>query len=287
MPSKSILRRLQQTDDDFYNMQDSYEGGGRLKGADKYKDELDGYKAPVGMNFERSGCGDCLWGLIFICFLASMVFLTYLGFTTGEVHKLTAPVALINDRYELCGYHNETPGYEYDNRGYPNLVITEYPEPPALPSLSAMFDSAVCVKECPTEENNEIEVLGGDTLDASTVYLDGGSYDLLGLCVPTTPPPEVKDSFDMIKEAVLGSGLGPYLNDLYRASRSIYVSLAMSVVYSILFIYFLSAFGETIAWICVVILQLGFVAVGALGFYYWDLFKKDGELLDQDNQELV
>jgi hypothetical protein len=99
---------------------------------------------------------------------------------------------------------------------------------------------------------------------------ENGSYDLLGLCVPTEIPDSIKDELDMIKDFVLGTGIGPYLNDLYRASRSIYLSLAMSVVYSILFIYFLSAFGETIAWICVVLLQLGFVAVGVIGFYKWD-----------------
>ena len=50
----------------------------------------------------------------------------------------------------------------------------------------------------------------------------------------------------------------------------------MSVVYSIIFIYFLSAFGETIAWICVVILQLAFIALAGLGFYGWDQSKKAG-----------
>jgi hypothetical protein len=96
-----------------------------------------------------------------------MVFLTYLGFTTGDVHKLTAPVALIGDRYELCGYKNDTPGYTYDNTGYPNLVIKTYPGPTEVPSLSTLFNSAVCVKACPTEEDNTIEVLGGEPLDAA------------------------------------------------------------------------------------------------------------------------
>jgi hypothetical protein len=82
-----------------------------------------------------------------------MVFLTYLGFTTGDVHKLTAPVALFTtddgvERYELCGYKNETDGYAYNNLDYPNLVITVYSM-----EVKTMFDSAVCVKECPTEAN--------------------------------------------------------------------------------------------------------------------------------------
>jgi TRAP-type C4-dicarboxylate transport system permease small subunit len=55
----------------------------------------------------------------------------------------------------------------------------------------------------------------------------------------------------------------------------------MSVVYSIIFIYFLSAFGETIAWICVVILQLAFIALAGLGWYGWDQSKKAGEQLGE------
>ena len=55
----------------------------------------------------------------------------------------------------------------------------------------------------------------------------------------------------------------------------------MSVVYSIIFIYFLSAFGETIAWICVVILQLAFFGLAGLGWYGWDQSKKAGESLGE------
>jgi hypothetical protein len=108
--------------------------------------------------------------------------------------------------------------------------------------------------------------------------LDGGSYDILGICLPTEVPEDIKGAIDMIKEQIMGSGAGAYFSDLNRSSRSIFVSLAMSIVYSILFIYFLSAFGEVIAWICVVILQLALIALGGLGFYAWDLTKKAAEV---------
>jgi hypothetical protein len=98
----------------------------------------------------------------------------------------------------------------------------------------------------------------------------------LGLCLPTETPDEIKDAIEMIKTQIVGSGVGPYLSDLNRSSRSIFVSLGMSVFYSIFFIYFLSAFGETLAWICVFILQMGFIAVGGLGWYAWDQSVKAG-----------
>jgi hypothetical protein len=48
--------------------------------------------------------------MIFIAFLASMVFLTYLGFHEGDINKLLAPVIYNSgtDSRELCGYKNDT-----------------------------------------------------------------------------------------------------------------------------------------------------------------------------------
>jgi len=45
----------------------------------------------------------------------------------------------------------------------------------------------------------------------------------------------------------------------------------MAIVYSILFIYVLSIFGETIAWICIVIIQLAMIGATAVGYYAWTL----------------
>ena len=149
MPSKSIIKRIQQDDDDFYSMYDGGDGE-KPRGKDKYKDDLD--KAPKtpdfegGMNFERSGCsGDFVWGCIFIAFLGSMIFLTYLGYRDGDVAKLLAPVVKNGDQRQLCGYANTTEGY--DNTGYGNLVITDWA---VTGGVGAIFDSGVCVKECPT-----------------------------------------------------------------------------------------------------------------------------------------
>lgn len=87
----------------------------------------------------------------------------------------------------------------------------------------------------------------------------------------------------------MGSGVGPLISDLNRSSRSIFVSLALSVVWSILFIYFLGAFGETLAWICVVLIQILFIGIAGVGFYLWDLKKKEGMFIDDidENKELI
>ena len=49
----------------------------------------------------------------------------------------------------------------------------------------------------------------------------------------------------------------------------------MSIIYSILFIYFLSAFGEIIAWICVILLQLAFIGAAGGSYFMWDASKAE------------
>ena len=152
MPSKSLIKRIQQDDDDFYSMYDGGDGEKKPRGKDKYKDDLD--NAPPtpsfegkngGMNLDRSCNGDFVWGCIFVAFLGSMIFLTYLGYRDGDVAKLLAPVVTNGDQRQLCGYANTTEGY--DNTGYGNLVITDWA---VTGGVGAIFDSGVCVKECPT-----------------------------------------------------------------------------------------------------------------------------------------
>lgn len=76
MPKKSILGRKVDDDDDYQLM---HEGG------DKYENDLKDFKAPKGFNRDRGCCIDCLCSLVFIAFMCSMAYLTYLGFKEGDV----------------------------------------------------------------------------------------------------------------------------------------------------------------------------------------------------------
>jgi len=55
--------------------------------------------------------------------------------------------------------------------------------------------------------------------------------------------------------------------DMYLSSRAIYVSMAMSIIYSVIFIYLMSWFAEVIAWCCIVLVQIGLIAMSAVCFY--------------------
>lgn len=92
----------------------------------------------------------------------------------------------------------------------------------------------------------------------------------MNLCIPSSPPDTVLAAIEAAKKSILESAAGAYIEDMYRASRSIYLSCAMAVVYSIVFIYVLSIFGETIAWICIVLIQLSLFGASAVAYFAWD-----------------
>lgn len=71
-----------------------------------------------------------------------MLYLTFLGYKAGEINKLLAPV---DGDFNLCGWYNETAGHVYNNTDYPKLLITDW----SNPTPSVLFESSVCVKECP------------------------------------------------------------------------------------------------------------------------------------------
>jgi hypothetical protein len=93
------------------------------------------------------------------------------------------------------------------------------------------------------------------------------SKKVVNICFPTKTPESIKKGFQMMKTQLENSSAGKYINDLYLSSTSIYISIGMSVIYSLAFIFLMSAFAETIAWFCVVCLQLSLLGgAGALWF---------------------
>lgn len=52
-----------------------------------------------------------------------------------------------------------------------------------------------------------------------------------------------------------------------KAKDSIYIGMVFSIIWSILFIYMISAYAETIAWGIIILTNLGLFAVGGLGIF--------------------
>jgi len=151
------------------------------------------------------------------------------------VNRLVAPV---DGALNLCGV---TPGFEE----YKKLYITDF----ATPNLNAIFDSAVCVKACPTEVPFTLDCHVNDKV--TTCEVDGEAEyrtkGMLGYCFPASTdelPESFKAGWELALATFKSSEAGQFFNDMYLSSRAIYISIGMSVVYAFIFVGLMSAFAE-------------------------------------------
>jgi hypothetical protein len=75
---------------------------------------------------------------------------------------------------------------------------------------------------------------------------------------------------------MLDSNIGGVFKDLYLTSRAVTWSCLISFVWSIIFIYLMSAFAETIAWIVIGLVQIGLPIASAVSLFYWNKLKTAG-----------
>jgi hypothetical protein len=57
---------------------------------------------------------------------------------------------------------------------------------------------------------------------------------------------------------------------MYKSSTSMYISMGLALVWSIIYIYLMSVFAETLAWCCVVLIQVGLLAATVGAYFLWD-----------------
>jgi hypothetical protein len=226
-------------DDNYYQHE-----GGRKKG---YDDELSKFNCKDGSTIQdgivkERGCTDILCLLVFIAFISSMGYLTFLGSTTGDVKRILAP---LDGDFKFCG---DDPGFE----DYPKMIITSFEA--NLPT--EIFKTGVCVKECPATKEDSIDCKPTSTVKECKLNDPYPTTDVVGICIPAKANENIQKKWHVIKTKLQDSAAGQYANDLYLSSTSCYISIAMSVVYCLVYIYLMSAFAETIAWFCVVSLQL-------------------------------
>lgn len=93
---------------------------------------------------------------------------------------------------------------------------------------------------------------------------------IMNICIPTDIPDSAKPTFDAIKSIFTESAAGAAVNDLDIASKAIKISIAMGLVYCLVFIYMMSAFAEIISWIIIVLLQVSLIGATAYGYLAYD-----------------
>lgn len=150
---------------------------------------MENFESTKGINRDR-GFTDILFLIIWLAFLGSMGYLTNYGFQNGHVNKLLAP--LDGDK-SFCGWKNatraESAGGPYDYSDFPKLLITDY----SALSLEAIFDSGVCVKECPSASGftNDCKTTS-HVEDCNSEEIAGEMSEMISImniCIPTEIPP--------------------------------------------------------------------------------------------------
>ena len=230
----------------------------------KYGGDVDGYSVKNtvpgigdGSVVQERKVTDIFCLGIFIAFLVAMLTCTSLGFKYGDVDKYLAP---IDSNLLICGHptkksHTDTT-YNKEAVGYPYLYFTNLAE-------KDVFNNGWCVSECPKTQTSALKfapVAGKSTPDVA-----GGQYGtikVMNYCIPN--PKELSEAqmvgYNALKSALLNNAAGRNIQDLYKSSRAIFISMAMSIVYCVAFIYLMSSFAEQIAWGIVAITQLGLFA---------------------------
>lgn len=182
--------------------------------------------------------------LVFLGFLYAMGYATNYSLTHGNVEKLMAP---LDGDDHFCG---QEAGYEE----FAHLYIEDL----SVNTVRGIFKSAVCVKACPLA--NETVVCKPTQTVATCPVAQYDSKAVLNYCFPKSIshlPTSMKQGWKLTLDAFLQNPIGKYFNDLYLSSRAIYWSMAMAVVYCFIYIFFMSAFAEQIAWFCVALTLLG------------------------------
>lgn len=79
------------------------------------------------------------------------------------------------------------------------------------------------------------------------------------------------------------SAAGSVFQDMYKSSTSMYISMFLALVWSVVYIYLLSAFAECLAWCCVILIWLGLCAATGFGFYMWNESKIKFDTVAKEN----
>lgn len=244
---------------------------------DKYGDEAANFKladTPMGKNVadgksplvtERP-CTDIICLIIFLVAWGAMLFMTIHGYVDGHIGKLLAP---IDGNFQICGY---TPKVEH----YPKLVITRFVDG----AWATMSEYGVCATECPKATTTEVDcvVLRDVTAGRGTCHMTDtyDSHDILNFCVPTlkTIGKEVLPYLKGFEADMRKSSAGKYFIDLWKSSTAIFVCMGLAFLYAIIILKLMSLWAEVIAYICVVLLQLG-LAGGCVVFIFTYAHAKD------------
>lgn len=204
----------------------------------------------------------CLF--IFLAFLGTMIALTIEGVILGDPIKLMAPY---DGRSHFCGI-------DADVIEYPKLYLTKL----GAATVSDIFASAVCVKECPDFFNPPATLEQGTLKTKSIPFPEPVYYskEIMNFCFPdfTVGKYNVADkkrieNWKNVLQDFTNNPLDASFTDMYLSSISMYTSMFLAPIYILVFMYFMSRLANCMAWTFIILVQIGLFV---MSFIFFDLY---------------
>lgn len=161
-------------------------------------------------------------------------------------------------------------------KDYPKMILTTF----EITDGFGILKSGVCIKECPTEKGKDLKD-GEDCKSNKEIACDKHktyvTKDVFDFCLPASADAlseNEKKGYEALMSALHDSAAGTVFQDMYKSSTSMYASMGLALVWSIVYIYLMSCFAEQLAWCCVVLIQVGLLAGTAFAYLQWEQAKK-------------
>ena len=267
------------------------------KDKEKFKMDFDAKleNGPV----EDRGCTDIICCFIFFAFIVAWIVVFAYGVSQGDPKKLFIP---FNEYKQGCGYSDGFKDYKY-------LFFFQFGKsgtdfalgvPPETDKLTAYVTSGFCLSKCPG--NNEtsgstIASLGIKCLTnaASTKTKDGkdcseylvynSSTWFDGYCVPSfaTLQDQVKSySSELVKSLEDSETLQKWANDVKTCWWVFIVSFFVTILVSVIYMYFLKLCAGVITWLMIIFL-IAVLIIGGSMSWNWAKMKETQNALVTDN----
>ena len=253
---------IHERDEDYIR----YEGGDDAQPQDKYRakygkdiDEYNAKNLADGVQRTRA-CTDILCLLLFFATIGAMGYASFYGFKHGDVNRLTAP---LDGDWRFCGSDPEVKQFQ-------KLYITKLG---ITTNINDIFKTGVCVRACPKKD----EVIAAADFAKTSTFVDATikaeytTLSVMDFCLPSNKhelPDDIKKGFEMVQEQFRESPGASYIEDISKAGKAVKYSFLTGILYAFVFIYLMSAFAEPIAWLCIVLVQLGLIGVTGLLWTY-------------------
>jgi hypothetical protein len=202
-----------------------------------------------------------------------MLYFGILGYMQSNIANILAPV---DSQGRICGY-------DFEVQDYPYLFLTDLDN--AYENPNDVFQSAVCVKDCPASPYSPVECVetaytisegGCENFEPRTENFWGNSkgnvYYSLDYHFYCYPDPERLNEDDLARYDSLFNGfaasmLGSWAAEVRMSRWVILTSTGICIALSIINLKLVSCIPTFMAWLSIITMEIG---LGFLGYLFYD-----------------